>query len=121
MFGKKRLQILGLMSISSGLPLGIVTQVLQIFLANYGVKLKTIGLLSSVGLAWSFKFVWSPFVDRYALGSPDRRRSWVLITQVGLAAATFALAAFAQQYTVPALDGVDAGPKGALLPDGILP
>ncbi|HEY6105706.1 MAG TPA: MFS transporter [Anaeromyxobacteraceae bacterium] len=93
----KRIQILGLLSISSGMPLGFITSTLQIFLRGAGVDLKTIGLLQSVSLPWTVKFLWSPLVDRYALPWPGRRRSWVLVTQLGLALVLGALAAYTAQ------------------------
>lgn len=91
----KRVQVLGLLSLSSGMPLGFVFTTLQIFLRGAGVDLKTIGALSAVSLPWSVKFLWSPLVDRFALGWPGRRRSWVLLAQLALAAAFGALAAYA--------------------------
>ncbi|OFX18874.1 MAG: hypothetical protein A2V77_17295 [Anaeromyxobacter sp. RBG_16_69_14] len=91
----RRIQLLGLLSLSSGMPLGFVFSTLQIFLRGAGVDLRTIGALSAVSLPWSFKFLWSPLVDRYALLRPGRRRSWVLIAQLGLALAFGALAAYA--------------------------
>ncbi|HET8541908.1 MAG TPA: MFS transporter [Anaeromyxobacter sp.] len=91
----KRVQLLGALSLSSGMPLGFVFNSFQIFLRGAGVDLKTIGILSSVSLPWSLKFLWSPLVDRYALPRPGRRRSWVLVSQVALAVGFFALALFA--------------------------
>ncbi|HET9595972.1 MAG TPA: MFS transporter [Anaeromyxobacteraceae bacterium] len=90
----RRVQVLGLLSVSSGMPLGFVFTTLQIFLRGAGVDLKTIGALSAVSIPWSFKFLWSPLVDRYALPRPGRRRSWVLVAQLALAASFGALAAF---------------------------
>ncbi len=90
----KRVQTLGALSLSSGMPLGFVFSTFQIFLRGAGVDLRTIGVLSSVSLPWSLKFLWSPLVDRYALPRPGRRRSWVLVAQVALALGFFALALF---------------------------
>ena len=86
------MQVLGLLSLSSGMPLGFVSNTLQIFLRGAGVSLRDIGLLQSISLPWTVKFLWSPLVDRYALRWPGRRRSWLLITQLLLAAALGALA-----------------------------
>ena len=96
----RRIQILGLLSLSSGMPLGFVFSTLQIFLRGAGVDLRTIGALSAVSLPWSFKFLWSPLVDRYALPRPGRRRSWVLLAQLALALAFGALAAYAWRSLV---------------------
>ena len=81
----RRIQILGLLSAPSGLPLGFVTNTLQVFLRSAGVSLKTIGLLQVISVPWTLKFLWAPLLDRYALRWPDRRRSWVLLTQLALA------------------------------------
>jgi len=83
----KRIQILSALAISSGMPLGFVWVTMQFFLVDLSIPKATIGLLSGVSLPWTLKFLWSPIVDRYALRWPGRRRSWVLLTQVGLAAA----------------------------------
>ena len=83
----KRIQILSALAISSGMPLGFVWVTMQFFLVDLSIPKATIGLLSGVSLPWTLKFLWSPLVDRYALRWPGRRRSWVLLTQVGLAAA----------------------------------
>jgi len=90
----RRIQLLGLLSVSSGMPLGFVTNTLQIFLRGAGVSLRDIGLLQSISLPWTVKFLWSPLVDRYALSWPGRRRSWILITQLLLAATLGGLAAY---------------------------
>jgi MFS transporter, PAT family, beta-lactamase induction signal transducer AmpG len=97
----RRVQVLGLLSVSSGMPLGFITSTLQIFLRGAGVDLRTIGLLSSVSFPWTVKFLWSPLVDRYALPWPGRRRSWVLITQLALALALGVLAAYAARSLAP--------------------
>ncbi len=91
----KRVQVLGALSLSSGMPLGFAFTAFQVMLRGAGVDLKTIGILSAISLPWSLKFLWSPLVDRYAIPRPDRRRSWVLVAQVALAIGFFALAAFA--------------------------
>jgi PAT family beta-lactamase induction signal transducer AmpG len=91
----KRIQLLGLLSIPSGMPLGWVFTTFQVFLVDLGFKRSQIGLLSSVSLPWTLKFLWAPLIDRFALPWPGRRRSWVILTQLGLALVFGALAAFA--------------------------
>lgn len=91
----KRIQLLALLQISSGMPLGWVFNTLQYFLVDLGLKRSTIGLLSGASLPWTLKFLWAPLVDRYALPWPGRRRSWVIIAQLALAGAFGAFAAFA--------------------------
>jgi PAT family beta-lactamase induction signal transducer AmpG len=91
----KRLQLNGLLSVPSGMPLGWVFNTFQVFLVDLGISRAKIGLLSSVSLPWTLKFLWAPLVDRFALPWPGRRRSWVMLMQLGLALAFGALAGYA--------------------------
>jgi PAT family beta-lactamase induction signal transducer AmpG len=91
----RRLQLLGLLSVPSGMPLGWILNAFQFFLVDLGISRGQIGLLSAVSFPWSFKVLWAPLVDRFALPWPGRRRSWVILTQLGLAAVFGALAVFA--------------------------
>jgi PAT family beta-lactamase induction signal transducer AmpG len=92
------------------MPLGWVFNTFQFFLVGLGVSKATIGALSGVSVAWTVKFLWSPLIDRYAPRWPGRRRSWVIIGQLALAATFGALAAFAWRV---------AGTTGGLAPAGI--
>jgi PAT family beta-lactamase induction signal transducer AmpG len=91
----KRIAILSVLSTASGMPFGWVNQALQFFLVAIGIPKSTIGLLSGVSLPYVLKVLWAPLVDRYALPWPGRRRSWVIMTQLALAGALGAVAAFA--------------------------
>src|SRR5215213_6033165 len=81
---------------SSGLPFFLTAATLGYWMRDEGVDLKTIGFLSWVGLAYSFKFLWSPLIDR--LDAPwigkrlGRRRGWILIAQVLIAGGLVAMA-----------------------------
>ncbi|MGE3142393.1 MAG: MFS transporter [Hyphomonadaceae bacterium] len=80
---------------AAGLPYAMVIGTLNAWLGEAGVNLATIGVLSWVGLAYAFKFLWSPAVDRIPppfLKTLGRRRGWILICQ-GLIAASLALIA----------------------------
>ncbi len=69
---------------SAGLPLLLVLGTLSFRLREAGVDRATIGELTWVGLAYGFKWVWSPLVDRLPLpflGRLGRRRSWLLLSQ----------------------------------------
>jgi len=109
----RRIQLLGLLSLSSGTPLGFATNTFQIFLRGAGVSLTDIGLLQSISLPWTVKFLWSPLVDRYALPWPGRRRSWVLVTQLLLALAFGGLAAYVGTALVQDAAGRPALAAGA--------
>ncbi len=90
-----RLQLIGLLSIPSGMPLGWIFNTFQVFLVDLGISRTQIGLLSAASLPWTLKFLWAPLVDRFALPWPGRRRSWIILMQLGLALTFGALAAFA--------------------------
>jgi PAT family beta-lactamase induction signal transducer AmpG len=73
-----------LLSFSSGLPLGLVWIAIPVWLKDIGVDIRIVGLLTLFQAPWSFKFLWSPFMDRYELPFLGRRRGYVLVSQVGL-------------------------------------
>jgi PAT family beta-lactamase induction signal transducer AmpG len=78
---------------SSGLPFYLVFQTLSAWLRGEGIARSTIGMLSWVGLAYSFKFIWAPIVDRVPLPILTRlfgkRRSWMLLAQIAIAICIF--------------------------------
>ena len=80
-----------LMGAASGLPLLLTGSVLQAWLKRSGVDLSSIGLFALVGLPYTLKFLWSPLFDRYAPPLLGRRRGWLLLTQLAVAASLFAL------------------------------
>lgn len=82
-FNRRALTILFL-GFSSGLPLVLVASTLQAWYTTAGVSLMTIGALSLVGQPYIWKFLWAPIFDRYQLSSMGRRRSWILLCQIGI-------------------------------------
>jgi PAT family beta-lactamase induction signal transducer AmpG len=73
---------------SSGLPFSLLVGTLTAWLGEVGVKLATIGIFSWIGLAYSFKFLWSPVVDRLRLPGFERlgrRKSWIGLGQTIIA------------------------------------
>jgi MFS transporter, PAT family, beta-lactamase induction signal transducer AmpG len=73
-----------LMGFSCGLPLLLTITVLQAWMKEEGVDLTVIGLMALVGLPYTLKFLWAPFLDRYTLPFLGRRRGWLLIAQIFL-------------------------------------
>jgi PAT family beta-lactamase induction signal transducer AmpG len=69
---------------SSGLPLYLLLNLLPAWLRSEGVNLKTIGFFALIQFPYTWKFLWSPFLDRYALPLLGRRRGWMLLMQIGL-------------------------------------
>jgi len=70
---------------SAGLPLLLVLGTLSFRLREAGINRSTIGYLSWVGLAYGFKWLWAPLVDRMPLPPLTslfgRRRGWLLFAQ----------------------------------------
>ncbi|MBT0570076.1 AmpG family muropeptide MFS transporter [Curvibacter sp. CHRR-16] len=85
-----------LLGFSSGLPLLLVLGTLSFWLREAGVNRSSIGYFSWVGLAFAFKWTWSPLVDRLSLplltARLGRRRSWLLLAQTGIVLGLLVLA-----------------------------
>jgi MFS transporter, PAT family, beta-lactamase induction signal transducer AmpG len=94
-YREPRLVAVLLMGFSSGLPLALTGATLSLRLADIGISLTAIGLFTLVRFSYSFKFVWSPVIDRLPLpgitSRLGRRRGWLLVIQTLLAVAILAL------------------------------
>jgi PAT family beta-lactamase induction signal transducer AmpG len=81
---------MGLLGFGSGLPLLMISTTLAIYLREHGMTLTAIGLYSYVLTPYAVKFLWAPILDSYrvpGLGAVlGLRRSWILVTQLGVAA-----------------------------------
>ncbi|MES2771453.1 MAG: AmpG family muropeptide MFS transporter [Pseudomonadota bacterium] len=69
---------------SSGLPLYLLLNLVPAWLRSEGVDLKTIGLFTLIQFPYTWKILWAPLLDHYRLSRLGRRRSWMLLTQIGL-------------------------------------
>ena len=81
---------------SSGLPFALLIGTLTAWLGEAKINLATIGLLSWIGLASAFKFLWSPAVDRLrppVLGRLGRRKGWIVLCQAVIIGALLGLVA----------------------------
>jgi MFS transporter, PAT family, beta-lactamase induction signal transducer AmpG len=87
-----RLSSVVLQSFSSGLPLGVVWIAIPAWMARAGVDIKVIGLFTLAQAPWTFKLLWSPWMDRYSPPFLGRKRGWILVGQVALFAVTLGLA-----------------------------
>lgn len=83
----RKILLLLFLGFASGLPLALTAGTLQAWLAAEQVGIVAIGWFALVGQPYTYKFLWAPFMDRYALPFLGRRRGWLLVTQVALAAA----------------------------------
>jgi MFS transporter, PAT family, beta-lactamase induction signal transducer AmpG len=75
---------------SAGLPFLLVFGTLSAWLREAGISRTEIGLLSWVGFAYTWKFLWAPVIDRYGVPGLEallgRRRSWMVLAQITIAA-----------------------------------
>lgn len=82
---------------SAGLPLLLIFSSLSLWLGEAGVERRAVTFFSWAALAYSFKFVWAPLVDRLPLpvlsARLGRRRAWLLVAQLGVVAAIVGMAA----------------------------
>jgi PAT family beta-lactamase induction signal transducer AmpG len=76
-----RLLICVFQGFSSGLPLYVLIQLVPGWLRREGVDLATIGLFALATLPYTWKFLWSPLVDRFSLPFFGRRRGWAIASQ----------------------------------------
>jgi PAT family beta-lactamase induction signal transducer AmpG len=93
---RPRVLVVMFLGFSAGLPLALSGSTLQVWAAESGVNLKTIGLFAIVGTPYTIKFLWAPLVD--ALDVPvlsrllGRRRGWLVFSQIMLFVAVVLLA-----------------------------
>ncbi len=69
---------------SSGLPLYVMLNLVQLMLRRGGVDLKSIGLFALIQFPYTWKFLWAPLMDRYALPWLGRRRGWMMVMQLAV-------------------------------------
>ena len=77
----RRILICVFLGFSSGLPLFILLSLMQAWLAKSGLNVKALGLFALVMFPYTWKFLWSPLMDRYSFGTLGRRRGWMALTQ----------------------------------------
>jgi PAT family beta-lactamase induction signal transducer AmpG len=84
---RRKLAVVASLYFVEGFPMGVYDAALPVWLRREGVPLEAIGWLSTLGLAWSAKVLWSPLVDRFG-----DRRSWIAGALALMAAALLVLA-----------------------------
>ena len=96
-FASYRMIVMVILGFASGLPLPLTSGTLQAWLTTAGVDIKMIGIFSIVGLPYTLKFLWSPFMDRFVPPFLGRRRGWIVCTQVALLAGIAVMALMSPQ------------------------
>lgn len=81
---------------AAGLPFLLVFSTLSAWLSDVGIQRTVIGFFSWVGITYSIKVFWAPVVDTLAIPVLTRllgkRRSWMLLAQIGIATGLFGMA-----------------------------
>jgi len=93
----RRMLICVFTGFASGLPLYLLFNLVPAWLRSEHVDLKTIGLFALIQFPYTWKFLWSPLLDRYVVPAFGRRRGWMLLTQIGLLVVIAAMGAFSPQ------------------------
>jgi PAT family beta-lactamase induction signal transducer AmpG len=93
----RRMLICVFTGFSSGLPLFLLFSLVPAWLRTEHVDLKTIGLFALIQFPYTWKFMWSPLLDRYVVPALGRRRGWMLLTQIGLLGVIASMGAFTPQ------------------------
>lgn len=82
-----RLFTLCVLYFAQGVPWGFVTIALVAVLSEQGATtMQTGSLIALAGLPWTFKLAWGPMIDSFGLPSLGRRRPWIVLAQVSMAA-----------------------------------
>lgn len=89
----RRMLVTLLLGFSSGLPLLLSGGTLQAWFAATGIDIRAIGYASLVGLPYTLKFLWAPFMDRFVPPWLGRRRGWILLCQIVLVVLIVAIGA----------------------------
>lgn len=85
--GQRKTGMMFIFGFSAGLPYALLLGTLYAWLSDANVDLETMGVFSLIGLAYAFKFLWSPVVDRVkipGLFRLGRRKSWLIPAQFSL-------------------------------------
>jgi PAT family beta-lactamase induction signal transducer AmpG len=96
LFSDPRIAAMVVLGFASGIPYQLVYITQSAWLYEAKVPIGTIGMMSELTLAYKFKFVWAPFLDRYdapVLGRLlGRRRGWIVVSQIAVMAALIGVA-----------------------------
>ena len=102
----RRMAICVVTGFSSGLPLFLLLNLLPAWLKTEGIGIREIGLFALIQFPYTWKFLWAPLVDRYALPLIGRRRGWMFSSQVLLALSIAALGFLSPQAGLGSIVGV---------------
>src|SRR5690606_24790810 len=81
-FFSVKMLIIFLHGFAQGLPFILIGSTLKTWMAREGIALSTVTYFTWTSIPYSWKFLWSAFLDHYQLTRFGRRRSWMFLTQV---------------------------------------
>jgi PAT family beta-lactamase induction signal transducer AmpG len=93
----RRMLICVFTGFASGLPLYLLLNLVPAWLRTEHIDLKIIGAFALIQFPYTWKFLWAPLLDRYAVPALGRRRGWMLLTQAALLVVIAALGGFSPQ------------------------
>lgn len=103
-FLDRRALIMLFLGFSSGIPIFLIFSVLSFWLSEAGIQRSTITMFSWAALAYAFKFIWAPLIDKlplpYLTQKMGKRRSWLLVSQIMVTVAICMMA-----FTDPSVHG----------------
>jgi MFS transporter, PAT family, beta-lactamase induction signal transducer AmpG len=93
----RRMLICVFTGFASGLPLYLLLNLVPAWLRTEHIDLKVIGAFALIQFPYTWKFLWAPLLDRYAVPAIGRRRGWMLLTQGALLVVIAVLGGFSPQ------------------------
>ena len=78
---RRRMTLIATLYVSQAIPVGFFVIALPAILRESGASLETVSLFGALALAWVFKFLWAPLVDRFGSATRGHFRSWLLPVQ----------------------------------------
>ena len=97
----RRMLICVFTGFASGLPLYLLLNLVPAWLRTEHIDLKVIGAFALIQFPYTWKFLWAPLLDRYAVPVLGRRRGWMLLTQAALLVVIASLGGFSPQKDLP--------------------
>ncbi|KXS32245.1 MAG: AmpG-related permease [Candidatus Gallionella acididurans] len=97
----RRMLICVFTGFASGLPLYLLLNLVPAWLRTEHIDLKVIGAFALIQFPYTWKFLWAPLLDRYAIPALGRRRGWMLLTQAALLVVIASLGGFSPQKDLP--------------------
>lgn len=112
-FLDRRALIMLFLGFSSGIPIFLIFSVLSFWLSEAGIQRSAITMFSWAALAYAFKFIWAPLIDKLPLPfltkKLGKRRGWLLLSQILVTIAICMMA-----FTDPSIHGGQVGSISSL-------